>query len=428
MYIPHTHTNWREETLSWKKSCYIATQLSPLPKIAFKGSSALKMLSDVCVNSFERFPVGSIKHVIHCADDGNVLMHGLAFRLAEDEAAVHADTNCLQFYIDSGKYDVATTGPDVTFIYQLGGPKSLEIVEQAAKEDLHDIKFMRFRSAEIAGHKVRVTRMGMAGTLSYEVQGSIEETGLDVYNEIMRVGKPLGLVKLGINAYMSNHTENGYPQEHLHFPGSYNVGKEYAEYTRKKFEGAAGIDFSSVIADPVPRGTLSSDIKDYYRNPLELGWGHMVNFNHEFVGKRALEKIAGNHREMMTLVWNHEDMMKVFASFFEKGEEPYMDMPFQQEMLSKGAFFNNFFDYKVLKDGKMIGLAMWRTYTLYYRETISLCCIDPEFAKIGTDVTILYGDVGQRTIEIRAKVERYPYLDLIPNMKYDVETIPHYKR
>ncbi|HIR98192.1 MAG TPA: hypothetical protein IAD39_10060 [Candidatus Merdisoma faecalis] len=41
--------------------------------------------------------------------------------------------------------------------------------------------------------------------------------------------------------------------------------------------------------------------------------------------------------------------------------------------------------------------------------------------------TPLYGDTDRRTLEIRANVERYPYLDLTPNYKYDVESIPHYK-
>jgi glycine cleavage system aminomethyltransferase T len=423
-YIPHTHTNWKEETLSWKKSCYIASQLSPMPKIAIKGPDVLKLLSSITVNNYDRFPVGSIKHVIHCTEEGNVLMHGLAFRLAEDEVAIHADTFYIQFAVDSQKYDVKTIGRDVTFIYQLGGPRSLEIIEQAARQDLHDIKFMRFRSdCEIAGHPVRITRMGMAGTLSYEVQGDFEEAKLDVYNELMRVGKPFGLVKLGINAYMSNHSENGYPQAFLHFPNDFNV-PGYAEYTRKAMEGLH-MDFLQTAH--YPGGTYSEDIKDFYRNPFELGWGHMVKFDHEFVGRAALEKIAKNHREIVTLVWNPEDMMKVFASYFDKTEEPYMDMPFPQQISDKGALMNKFYNFKVLKDGKTVGFAMWRTYTLHYRETISMCCIDPEFSEIGTEVEIIYGDIGQRQLPIRAKVARYPYLDLPSNMTYDVETIPHYK-
>jgi glycine cleavage system aminomethyltransferase T len=420
-YIPHTHTNWREETLSWKKSCYIAAELSVFPHFTYKGPDVLKMLSDISVNSYVNFPVGSTKHMIHCDKDGYVVFHGLAMRVSEDAVAVHADPLYIQYYIDSGKYKVSVED-DTTFVFQLGGPRSLEILEQAAQEDLHDIKFMRFRGAVIAGHKVRIIRMGMAGTLSYEVHGSTDEVALDVYNEIVRVGKPLGLVKLGINAYMSNHTENGYPQVNLHFASSRKEMEDYVKYLNQKLPHQLMSQ-----ADVVPRGTYSTDKKDFYCNPYELAWGHMVKFDHDFLGRGALEKISKNHRELVTLVWNHEDMMKVFASFFEKGEEPFLDMPFQQEITMKGVTMNNFFNFKVLKDGKTVGKAMWRTYTLYYRETISMCCIDPEFAKIGTEVIILYGDVGKRTLEIRAKVDRYPYLDLTPNHKYDVETIPHYK-
>jgi glycine cleavage system aminomethyltransferase T len=395
--------------------------------IAIKGPDVLKLMSSITVNNYDRFPVGAIKHVIHCAENGNVLMHGLAFRLAEDEVAVHSNSFYVQFAVDSGKFDVKTIGRDVTFIYQLGGPRSLEIVERAAQKDLHDLKFMRFRTdCTVAGHPVRITRMGMAGTLSYEVQGNFEEAKLDVYNELLRVGKPLGLVKLGINAYMSNHTEDGYPQAALHFPCDFRV-TGYGEYTRKSMEALNMSHLEYLEVRNIPGGTYSDDLDDYYRNPFELGWGHMVNFDHDFVGRDALLKIAKSHRKMVTLVWNHEDMLKVFASYFDKSDEPYMSLPFQQEINDMGPGLNKFFDYKVLKNGKTIGLAMWRTYTLYYRETISLCCIDPEFSEIGTEVELIYGDAGERPITIRATVARYPYLDLTSNKNYDVETIPHYK-
>jgi len=275
--------------------------------------------------------------------------------------------------------------------------------------------------------------MGMAGTLSYEVHGCSGAAGVDVYNEIMRIGKPYGIVKLGTNAYMSNHTENGFPQAGLHFACARGEDENYQAYLSmiaKRFTtGNEDRESNMLNMRLIPRGTLSDDIKDYYRNPYELGWGHMVKFDHDFIGREALESIAaGNPRQMVKLVLNHEDMMKGFASFFEKEAEPYPDMPFPQEVSSMGVFLNNYFNYKVLKNGKMVGIAMWRTYTLYYRETISLCCIDPELADIGTDVTILYGDVGQRTIEIRAKVDRFPYLDLPNNMHLDVGQVPRFEK
>ena len=196
---------------------------------------------------------------------------------------------------------------------------------------------------------------------------------------------------------------------------------DFVEYMSK-------VDFYEDAASAEPHGTLSNDIHDYYRNPLELGWDHMVKFDHDFVGRAALEKLAQTgHRKMVTLEWNPEDIMKVFASFFEQGEEPYDDMPFPLNLGDLGPAENRYQNHKVLADGKTVGVSMWRTYTLYYRKTISLCSIDPELAQEGTEVKVLWGQLDGRQLEIRAKVSRFPYLDLVPNKDFDMESIPRYK-
>jgi len=284
---------------------------------------------------------------------------------------------------------------------------------------MHDLEFMRFRGAKIGSRDVRVLRMGMGGSLSYEVHCFGDDAGIEVYEELMRVGKDFGITKLGVNQYMCNHTENGFPQSTFHFPGGILDEPGYVEYMKHI------PDFYYDEAGSVPRGSLSRDIHDYYRNVIELGWEHMVDFDHEFIGKAALKEIAANRpRKMVTLVWNHDDLMKVFASYFEKGEEPYLDMPFPHDFGMMGPAENNFFQDRVLKDGKQVGVSMWRTYTLYYRETISICCIDPELAQVGTQVSLVWGDIGARQLEIRATVARFPYLDLPRNRDYDLTAIP----
>lgn len=424
-YIPHTYTNWREETLSWKKFCYIHANLSCFPTLTITGPDTIKFISDISVNSYKNFPVGSCKHMIQCSPKGNIMDHGLILRTGENEVVSYVTPFYMMYLAEKEKYDInieSSTPENRAWVFQLAGPRSLEIVEHAIQEDIHDLKFMRFSYHKIAGRDVRILRMGMGGSLSYEVHGFTDEAGIGVYNELIRVGREFGLVKLGVNQYMCNHTENGFPQGTFHFPGAILDDPGYVEYMKTT-------EFYYDDSGAIPRGSLSTDIRDYYRHPLEVDWGHMVKFDHEFVGREALEKIAANNpRKMVTLVWNPEDIMKVFASFYEKGEEPYMDIPFPQEFGMMGAAENNFFQNKVLKDGKPVGVSMWRTYTLYYRDTISLCCIDAEFAKIGTEVSLVWGDIGQRQIEIRARVERFPYLDLTPNKDFDVEAIPHFEK
>jgi glycine cleavage system aminomethyltransferase T len=66
----------------------------------------------------------------------------------------------------AGRYDAV--GEDLTgreFLFQIAGPRSLEILERATRSDLHGIAFTRHRPAAIAGIGVRVYRLGMAGGL-----------------------------------------------------------------------------------------------------------------------------------------------------------------------------------------------------------------------------------------------------------------------
>ncbi len=58
----------------------------------------------------------------------------------------------------------------------------------------------------------------------------------------------------------------------------------------------------------------SDDIGDYYLTPYDLGYGPFVKFDHDFVGRAALEKMAGNQkRKKVTLVWNGEDVERAFG-------------------------------------------------------------------------------------------------------------------
>ena len=56
----------------------------------------------------------------------------------------------------------------------------------------------------------------------------------------------------------------------------------------------------------------ADDIREYYLTPYDLGYGHMVKFDHEFVGRPALERMAAAppRRRKVTLVWNDDDVAR----------------------------------------------------------------------------------------------------------------------
>src|SRR5438034_101397 len=66
---------------------------------------------------------------------------------------------------------------------------------------------------------------------------------------------------------------------------------------------------------------VSNNIEDYYTNPYELGYGPFVKFDHDFIGRDALEKISkAPQRRKVTFAWNADDVLKVFKSLLESGD------------------------------------------------------------------------------------------------------------
>lgn len=58
------------------------------------------------------------------------------------------------------------------------------------------------------------------------------------------------------------------------------------------------------------RGQFAADdVEEYYLTPYDLGYGRSVAFDHDFVGRAALERhAAAKQRTKVTLVWNPEDV------------------------------------------------------------------------------------------------------------------------
>ena len=419
---PKAFNGWIPETLSWKKTAYLSANLSTeMPCVHVKGPDAVRLLNENCVNNFTKLPVGAGRHAIMCSEKGDIVAHGMVLRFAEDDFGTYGLAPIIMMLGFSGRYKVEPMSMDPKdFIYQIGGPKSLEIAEQAAGEDIRDIKFSRFRDAQIAGHRVRILRIGMAGTLAYEVHGPLESAH-DVYNKIMEVGTPYGIEKLGYHAYTCNHAENGFPQSGLHFMYAWKDYPGMAEFF------ADNLFLGHKPMEVPPSGSLSDDINDYFRNPIELGWKNMIKFDHDFVGRQALEKIAaGPHREIVTLVWDPEDVLDVFASYLKTDHPPYKFIRYPQAEFNENLFGNSQ-DRVIDKNGKVIGKSSTPVYTLHSRQLISLSVVDPEYADRGKEVIVVWGDPGDRKKNMRAKVEKFPILDLPANREFDLDSIPKLK-
>ncbi|MGW7046527.1 hypothetical protein ACWGDT_28320 [Streptomyces avermitilis] len=71
---------------------------------------------------------------------------------------------------------------------------------------------------------------------------------------------------------------------------------------------------------PLGGSFFSENVEDPYCSPYELGYGRMISFNHDFIGRDALEKTKDSvRRSKVTLVFDPEDVRKVSVVW---GEHP----------------------------------------------------------------------------------------------------------
>ena len=416
--VPSEFSNWRDEQLAWQKTAVLYDQSHHMVEQYVEGPDAVKLLAGLAINSFANFPINRAKHYVPCSYDGHVIGDGILFHLEENKLVFVGRApaaSWIQFHAETGGFKVKTEKDDRSpsnprgravvrrnYRFQVQGPTAPQVIEKLNGGPLPEIKFFHMGVINIGGRQVRALRHGMAGAPGLEVWGPYEERE-DIRAAIVNAGKDFGLKEVGSRAYATNTLESGWIPSPL--PAIY-TGEKMKAY--REWLPAASYEGSGSIG-----GSFYSDnIEDYYVTPYELGYGPFIKFDHEFIGRQALENMAGKpHRKKVTLAWNADDVVKAFRSMLEPGD-PYkfIDMPLSN-------YTSASYD-KVLSGGKRVGVSMFAGYTYNERSYLSLAMVDPDI-EIGTEVRLVWGEEGggsrkttverHRQIEIRAIVSPAPF-------------------
>ena len=284
--------------------------------------------------------------------------------------------------------------------------ESLRMIAADPKQ-LEQLKFFHMDYMKIGKRKVRTLRHGMAGAPGLEIWGPYAQRE-EIREAIVAAGKEFGLAQVGSRAYATNTLESGWIPSPL--PAVYTGAKmkpyrEYLSATSYEASGSLGGSF------------YSNNIEDYYVNPYEMGYGPFVNFDHDFIGREALEKMSKKpQRKKVTFAWNSDDVAKVFRSMLEPGAQhyKYIDLPLSN-------YTSSSFD-KIMKGNKIVGASMFAGYSYNERSMLSLGIVDPNI-EIGTEVTLVWGEAGggsrkstverHKQLEIRATVSPVPYAKVV---------------
>jgi glycine cleavage system aminomethyltransferase T len=418
--VPAEFTNWRDEQMAWQQTCVLFNQSYHMADLAVEGPDAERLLSGLAVNSFENFAVDKAKHFVPCTPDGHVIGDVILFHLDENRFNLVGRApalNWITYHAETGDHDVTveldqrtamrSDGKRRSYRFQVQGPNAMGVIEKALGAVPPDLKFFNMTTVSIAGRSVRALRHGMVGQPGWELFGPWEDEQA-VREAILAAGEEFGLRQVGGRAYSSNTLESGWIPSPL--PAVY-TGEALKAY--RDWLPAAGYEGSASIG-----GSFTSpDIEDYYFTPWDLGYGSYVKFDHDFVGREALEAIAGGeHRQKVTLALDDDDVTETIGTMFQKGDRAkFVDWP-------SAVYSMHPFD-RVTVDGETVGLSTWIGYSANEGKMLTLAVLDPAYAEPGTEVTFVWGEEGggsaKPTVEphvqaeIRAVVSPVPYVEVV---------------
>jgi vanillate/3-O-methylgallate O-demethylase len=369
--VPSEFHNWRDEQRAWRDSAVLFDQSHHMAELTLKGPDALKLCAYTTINSFANFPVNRAKQMVPTSYDG--------------------------FVIGDDRSPSNPKGKAVTrrhYRFQVQGPNAQAILDKINGGPIPDVKFFTMDSINIKGRKVRCLRHGMAGAPGLEIWGPYEQAE-EIREHILEQGAEFGIVPVGSRAYASNTLESGWIPSPLPAVYTGETMKKYREWLPANSYEATGSIAGSFV---------SNDIEDYYLTPYELGYGPFVKFDHDFIGREALEKKTSQpHRKKVTFAWHADDMAKIYASLFHPGAEHYkfFDLP-------NANYSSSSYD-RIVKNGKTVGVSMFGGYSYNERTALSLGVVDPDI-NVGEELTLVWGEDGGGTQ--KTTVERHKQLDV----------------
>ncbi|TWH72720.1 aminomethyl transferase family protein [Modestobacter roseus] len=410
-------TNWRDEQLAWRRTSVLFDQSHHMADLNIKGPDALKLIRDTAVNSVEYFPVDAAKQYVAATEEGHLIGDNILFRNEEDEfqaVGIPPSINWLQYHAETGGYDVeiwrdnpsyARAGNPKVYRYEVQGPGAIDVIRDALGDEPPTVKFFHGARFTIAGKTVRALRHGMAAEPGFEFVGPWEDRDA-VVDALVAAGEKHGMVKVGGRAYLTNSLESGWLPRPL--PAFYS-GASTAGF--RQWLAADEIDATVSLG-----GSLySEELEDYYFSPYDVGYGRITKFDHDFIGRSALEQQVASGRaeanRKVTLVWNGDDVEKAFGSLFHDGVgAKFFNLPIAH-------FATYHYDRVENSSGALIGRSTHTGYSANERSVLSVAVVDASVAEPGTEVTVVWGEPTPSSkpavedhvqVKIRATVQPAP--------------------
>lgn len=316
--------------------------VSPLFKYRVTGRDAVRLVNRIITRDAASLETGQVIYTPWCNEHGQVIDDGTVTRLAE--AAFRwtaAEPNLRWFTRNAAGLDVQIEDvSERTAAIALQGPTSAALLRTAAQADVDGLRYFRATSGTIAGVAVDISRTGYTGDLGYEIWVDAA-TAIEVWDELVRVGRGFGVLPAGLLALDVARIEAGLL--------------------------LIDVDFFSA------RKALSGS---QFYSPFSMGLGRLVDFGKErFIGRAALarEEKRGPSRQIAGLIvdWT------AIESLYSAVNLP----PLADPTASRVAV-------PVWFDGQQVGRMTSSTWSPVLKKMIGLATVEAALAKAGTRLEV----------------------------------------
>lgn len=388
---PPEYTSWQDEQRAWGETALMFDQSLHMSDMFMSGPDVRRLLSDTSVNSYRNFRAGVAKQYVAVNPEGYLVGDSILVALSDDEVTIAGfehSLNWLQYHGETGGYNVSFSrdpaNPDPAskrlYRFELHGPNTWRILDEAAGAPLDRIGFFRVGRFSIAGRTVTALNHSMAAVpgqenVGLELFGPAEDQE-QVLGAVLEAGEKLGLRRGGALAYLSTLAESGWMGAIV--PAVYT--SEALSGYREWLPDTALENFSLAISG----GSFRPDTAEgYYSTPWDLGYGHIVKFDHEFTGSGALRELAANPpRRKVWLLWDPADTERVQADAKAGGPDAPKPLPVPSTVSRD----------QVLSGGQLAGVTQFHGYTVNIGRWVSLASLDAGAAVEGAEVEVLWGD------------------------------------
>lgn len=262
--------------------------VSHMGEIDFSGPDAEALIQKLITSDASRLAANQALYSVMCDEKGAVIDDLVCFRFARDHFVwvvnvTKTDEDYQWILRHAAGMNVVVRNVSSDFaLMALQGPESREALQRITQADLSTLKYYWLTRTIVRTAKGEVpctiSRTGYTGERGYEILVE-RDLAPAVWDELLLVGRPLGIIPHGVAARESLRTEAGY--------------------------------------------LLNGNDMDGTINPYEAGLGWVVKFSKDFVGRAALESVkkTGVKRAVVGLEVQGPNTIRKGQPLFKSGAQ-----------------------------------------------------------------------------------------------------------